>query len=862
MSRLRWLLFWSRQHDDLTREMDAHIAERIDALVDDGVFEADARAQAHREFGNVTLLNERSREVWIAAWLTGVWQDLRYAVRSLWRQPGFTLSAVGILSVGIGLVVALVTVVNAEFLRPWPVNDADRCAVLIARPAPGQQYGHISTPEFRYLREQSRTFQHLSAWLRGGADVELGGATASVQTNFVTSNYFAMLGVPAGQGRAFLESEEDYVQPRPVATISHRLWQNVFGAPSTIVGSGIRVRGVTFTVVGVMPAGFTDVQDGYHTDVWMPLPSEALLYPEMPWPFDDAAVGRFSGIAGRLADDVRRDAAAAELGGLSRQFRTGIAQAYGGIDLVGTRRIDKDADGFRRQLASMGAAFSALLLVLLLCCANVGNLVLARGLHRRRETAVRLAVGASRGRVIRGLVVETLVVASFATAIAIGVASVGLRTFVSMQSSIQNADLLKPDLFVGAMALLLAVLATAIAGLLPAARLTRTNIAGVASRRHGGSAGAGRLRTGLLAVQLGASMVLLVTAGLLTRAAGAGLSLDTGFDIDRVQVISFGLADATADRRSAFERALAQALQTGSTSSHAFSQFTAITDSGIMGPVRVLDGDTTRTVLYRPVSSGYFSVTGIPLVAGRAPAARDDSSEVVINQSAARSLWPDSDALGRQLAWSRGENEQRYVVVGVARDVPVRSLTTTEPVLYAPWHRGGLLLLRDPSPAAVDLVRTMARGLEPGVTVDARPLGDDIRAAMSQVRFGSYFAWTLGGLALTLATVGAFGVFAYMVEERRREIGVRMALGATSASVVRTVVGGARWPILFGLGGGLILSMLAAQLLRGTLYGLSPFDPITYIGIASLLTVAALIATWIPARRATRIDPAVTLRGD
>jgi hypothetical protein len=262
------------------------------------------------------------------------------------------------------------------------------------------------------------------------------------------------------------------------------------------------------------------------------------------------------------------------------------------------------------------------------------------------------------------------------------------------------------------------------------------------------------------------------------------------------------------------------------------------------------------------VSSAYFSVTGIPLVRGRTPSTVDDADEVVINESAARSLWPDADPLGRQVVWNRGEHERRYTVVGIARDVPVRSLTTTEPVLYTPWREGGLLLVREASAAAIDRVRTIAQSIDPGANVSARPLAVDIRVALSDLSLGSQFAWALGGLALVLATVGAFGVFAYMVEERRREIGVRMALGATSANVVRTVVGGVRWPLVFGLGGGLILSMIAAQLLRGTLYGLSPFDPITYIGIAAILTVAALIATWIPARRATRIDPAVTLRGD
>lgn len=860
MTRLRWLFFWRRQHDELAREMDAHIAERVDELVDAGVSEADARLQARREFGNVALQAERSREVWLAPWLASLWQDLRYAVRSLRRQPGFTLSAVGILAIGIGLVMALVTGVNAQFLRRWPVPGADRIVVLKARPAPGQQYGSVSAPEYRYLREHSKTVKHLSAWLRGGGEVALDDVSTNVQSNFVTWNYFDMLGVAASQGRVFRPSEEDYVQPHPVAIISHRLWQGAFGAPSTIVGSTIRVRGVPFTVVGVMPDGFNDV-GGLRIDLWMPLPSNALVYPGTGNWFDDPTVPVGSGVAGRLAEGASATEAEAELIGLGRQYRNSIALATGGLDLVGTRRIEQEPDAFRRQLAPTVGAFVALGLVLLLVSANVGNLILARGLGRKREIAVRLAVGASRGRITRQLVTEALLLSLAASLAGTGIAWAALLTFLAAQSTLQDTSLLTPNLVVSGVAVALATLTTVIAGLLPSLRLTRTSVAAVASARQPGSHGAGRLRTMLLAAQLAASMVLLVGAGLMTRAVGHALLFDPGFAIHDVQVFTFSLNDATTDRRAAFDRALRSTLGSGSLP-HAFTQFTAITDSGIMGPARVTDGDRSRTVLNRPVSSAYFSVTGIPLVRGRTPSTVDDADEVVINESAARSLWPEADSLGRQVVWGRGEHEKRYTVVGIARDVPVRSLTTTEPVLYTPWREGGLLLVREPAAAVIDRVRTIALGIDPGVIVSARPLAVDIRVALSDLSLGSRFAWAIGGLALVLATVGAFGVFAYMVEERRREIGVRMALGATSANVVRTVVGGARWPLVFGLGGGVILSMIAAHLLRGTLYGLSPFDPITYIGIASILTVAALIATWIPARRATRIDPAVTLRGD
>ena len=242
MSRLRWLLFWRRQHDDLAREMHAHMAERVDELVEGGLAEADARLQARREFGNVTLQNERSHDVWIAGWLTSVWHDLRYAVRSLWRQPGFTLSASGSWRLESVWCMALVTVLNLVVLRQWNVPDPSSLVIVKARPLPGQQYGTLSAPEYRYLRDHSRTFASIATWLGGGSTVRIGATTTSVQTAFVTFNYLDALKAVPAQGRFFEPGDEDYVQPKPVAVISDRLWRNEFDRRDSVVGETISGR--------------------------------------------------------------------------------------------------------------------------------------------------------------------------------------------------------------------------------------------------------------------------------------------------------------------------------------------------------------------------------------------------------------------------------------------------------------------------------------------------------------------------------------------------------------------------------------------------------------------------------------------
>ena len=870
MTMWRWLFGRPGAAHDLAREMDAHIAERVDDLVETGWSDAEARTQALREFGNRTLQIERSREVWIAPWLSGVWQDLRYAVRSMARQPGFAISTIGVLALGIGPVTALFTLFNATLLRPWPVRDPSSIAIVKPIPGPREQYGSLSNVEYRYLRDHSRTVAHLAAWMPGGGPVVHGKTRVSVQSNFVSANYFDMLGVRMHIGRGFLPEEEDYTSPRAVAIISERLWREYLGAPSSIVGDRILVYDQPFTIVGVAEKGFFDVETGIRRDLWMPRPSVALLYGSLDETLKalaDPRHGAVEQVAGRLVPGASRTAAQAELDVLSRQFRRTISREARGFTLLSTRPVSRHPDLLRRRLPTLQVAFGALALVMLLACANVGNLILARGISRRREIAIRLSLGAGRLRVVRQLVTEALLVSVLAGVVGLGLGTLALRGIVvsTQPSLLANPDAYVADLAVTAFASVAAVLACLVSSLLPALRSTRVGIAARAGESGAGGAGAGRLRTMLLAAQLALSMVLLVGAGLLTRAVGHAMTVDPGFAIHEVQAVSMRLPDgASVERSVAFHRTLRDALEAGGFPAVARSEFTAITGSVRYLPFRQADDGASsgRMLVARDVSSRYFSVLNLPLVAGRALS--DDASvpEAVVNESAARSFWPDGDAMGKRLASGSGDRAQIFTIVGVAKDVPVMSLSEIQPVVYMPIRSGGLLLVRDLSPAIVDRIAAVARGIEPDVVVAARPLADDIRMATMNTAAASRAAWAIGLLALTLATAGAFGVFAYTVEERRREIGVRMALGAQARQVVWTVVGGARRALIFGVGAGLLLSCSAAPLLGRFLYGLSPFDPISYAGVAAILVAAALAATWIPARRAARIDPAITLRAD
>jgi len=872
MSRLRWLFFWRRQHDDITREMDAHIAERVDELVDGGMSETDAHLQARREFGNVTMQTERSREIWIAPWLTSVWQDLRYAVRSLWRQPGFTVSAVGILAIGMGLVATPFTVINGV-LRPWSVPTPSTLALVSPRQSPGQPRADtVSNPEYRYLREHSRSFTHLAAWMPGGvrgvggALVAYDGTTLGAEPLYVSENYFTALGVTTQHGRTFLPGDEVDAASAAIAIISEHLWRELFDRSDAAVGSTLTVDDHPFTIVGIAQPGFHGVNT--RVDVWMPLPAVGLgtFGASGKWP-ERLADPTFTPlhVVGRLSTDATHRSAEGELAAIGNGWRQSASLPPQGFWIRDTHPLSspEESETSSGPLAVVGLVFLSLGLVMLLACANVGNLILTRGMARTRETAIRLSLGASRLRIARQFLTEALLLSALAAAVGLWIGWMAAVALLPYSGLRMVEGRMAPDLVAFGFAAGLAVLATAISGLAPALRLARTDLAQRAGDRHAGDPGTSRLRTTLLAVQIAVSMVLVTSAGLMTRGITYGLSYEPGFAIHDVQAMTFTIRDADADRRRVFFDTLDAALLESGVA-HAMTEWRPLQGvhrNETLGRPEV-DTGIKREMIVRSVSSSYFEALAIPLVSGRAPRRDSQATEVVISETAARMLWGTESPLGRRVSRTSEGAAREHVVVGVAADVPTVTLNRIDPVVYAPLENPTYVLIRDLSPAAVEQIGTLARGIEPAVRVAARPLSADLQESTQLLLFGSRFAWALGGLALLLATAGAYGVFAYMVEARRREIGVRMALGATPASVVRTVIGGVRRPLAWGLGTGLVIAVAGAHLFRSQLYGLSPLDPVTYLGVAAILTLAALVATWIPARRATQIDPAITLRGD
>jgi predicted permease len=859
LRRIRARLRHRHFADDVAREIDVHRAMAQDELESQGASPADARRATARALGNVTSMREDARHVWIAPWLESAWQDLRYAWRGCVRGPWFTAGVVSMLAVGLALATSVFTFADATFLRRWRVPDAASMAFI--RPA---RPGGISLPELRYLQAHSRTMSAIVASVRGRPPIagNEDGREESVDAMYVTANYFDALRVGVAIGRGFGPGDDDVGAPNAVAIISERWWRERFDRDPAIVGRTIRLSGSPFTVVGVTTRGFVDIHSSRY-ELWLPLGAlsvdrAAFVDPHAPQPPLD--------VIGRLAPGATRDAASAELTALSDSFAEAAGVTSRPLVALDTRPIAAGRIDGALQITVL--LLAAVLLVQLLACANVGNLLLARGLARERELAIRLAIGASRTRIVRQLVTEAAVLASLAGTLGVALAAaVPSIVFHFVSEWPERPEFYTRNAAVYAFALSLVLITTLVAGLTPALRVVRRAAAATGSDRHTNDRRARRLRGALLAVQIALATALLLGASLLTRSISHALAIDPGFPLREIQEISVRFpAGAQLPRRSALYRTLREQSARAGLPMLAFADDPPFADSRAGLMLRRPDVSNGPTVMFtaRSISAHYFDVVGIRLIAGRALRDDDDDRrELVVSRMAARRIWGDDDPIGRVVIAGFGATMAPHTIVGVAADVPVRSPNDIEPVVYQRTHDfAPIVLVRTSAPAAISAVRAAAMAIDPGVTLDARPLADNVRDALGASIAAGWIAWAIGGLGLVLAAAGACGAFAFAVEERRTEIGIRLALGARAAHVLGLVLTSARTAVVGGLavGGGLAAAVAVAM--QRFLYGLSPFDPMAYVLVAGVLSVAAGLATWVPARRALRVDPAVTLRGD
>lgn len=895
LSRIRATILGRRLEQDFAGEIETHLALLEDDLVRRGMPRAAARLEARRQFGGVTQLRELHRERRSLVHLDRLSADLAYALRMMRRNPAFTAVAILTLALGIGVNTALFSAYNAVALKPLPVADPTRVVRLErwfeSRGLGDLQYA-FSYPEYRYLRDHAAGFAGLVAagWpVSAFAEARNSTLAEKLQVQLVSSNYFDVMGVTPRFGRAFAPGEDRTPGANPVVVLSHSAWQRRFQGEAGLVGQTVKLNAVAFTIIGIAPQEFTGTSVfPVVPDFWAPLSMYSQLVPgrnSLLSP-DDL---QFQ-ILGRLhrATPVARAQAEADL--LLRRFGATHQERDKTIALTLQRTAFFGNVDDPRFQASVAVLMLIVGMVLLVACANLANLLLARAAGRQREIGVRLALGASRGRVMRQLLTESVTLALAGGAAGLVVASWCTRLlWVAVEQllagpfagNLQLSIDLSPDARVYLYALLLSLITGVLFGLSPARRATRPDLI-TAIRDDGPGAGASwtrsRLRSWLLGGQVAVSMLLLITAGLLTRGLLRSRDADPGFATRGLHLLNADFG-AGLPKSLARQRRLLDHLRTlPSVSGAALGGVPLLgtwTPPLVAGPIR---GRTLGSY----AGDGYFETVGIPLLRGR----RFTTSEVqrsapvaLISQAAARTFWPDSDALGRrfQLDMKFDGTMQEFEVVGVVQDIRYASLTRLDlsHVYLAPKpndQQALLLRTRGDSRQALAAVRAAVQAVDPdllpGLTLTAMEAGP-LWFQRVQVRAGAAFAAVLAALALLLAAVGIYGVMVYLVSQRTREIGIRMALGASASDVVRAVVIDGLRPVFAGMVVGIAAAAGTSTLLHSTLsfpgsadllYGVSFYDPATFLGLTAFLLAAAALASTVPARRAVNVDPMVALR--
>jgi predicted permease len=848
---------------DLDDEVRHWMMLAVDERMRSGLSREEAEREVRLDVGGVGAVKEHVRSGGWEAMIETVIRDVTYAVRTLRASPAYALAAIATLSVAIAVATTFLTVSNTVLRQQWAVPGAARVFTLVvSRGGP-----RISPAEARYLNERSKTFSGIIAvrclsGMHDECELRLDDGPANV--DFVSGNYFDVVGLPLGMGRGFVATEDHASEPAAVAVISDAVWRARFGSNPRIIGSTLHIDGVRFTIVGVAAPGFTGTRTE-RKDLWVPLSAMLLVRPhhadvrtQLENPSADVSD---AAVAGRLAPGVSKGEALAELAVLDRQFHQDHRLEELGIRLTPTTYFPNPAK-LGTATAMLSTMFVAVTLVLMLACANVGNLLLARATARAREIAVRLALGASRRRVVAQLLIESLLLSIAAGAIGVSI-SYALPSIIMTRAFGGVSWRFTPDASV-MIATTAIVLLTCIAfGLAPALHATIHDVSLVLKTGDTGSRGPSgrRLRGTLLALQVAVSVVLLVSAGMLASAIRRAHDTNPGYATHDVGALTIDLrGDYDPTRREAFVR---QLMHDGRAIPGLQIAFTSAAPLGAPHGARFrLPGDAetrARGSEAFDVSPGFFALLGLPIVEGRDLLPTDGDDAVIVNQSLASSLWPGEGALGRIV--NDGIDRR---VVGVVKDAAMYRVGVVQGALFRPIDPRSMpmMLTRPVTPATTQALAALAARIEPRATIHPDSVAGNIDRQLGGLEVVTVLAGILGLVALVLATVGVFGVFAYVVQQRTREIGIRMALGASSARVTGLLVGDSSRALLAGLATGLVISIGASRLIASELYGASGFDVRVFAGVAVLLTVAGAAATVVPARQASRVDPVVALRSE
>jgi predicted permease len=820
--------------------------------------------------------------------------DFSHGVRLLVRRPGFAAVAIASLALGVGLNTTLFSVVNAVLLRDTPVRDPGRLVEIYSTLSDDFPYLTTSYPDYLSIREQADAFSGVAAHAYVRGILSTGGEPVVTTGETVTSDYFDVLGLRPALGRGFTAAENVAEGQHAVVVLSHGLWQRRFGGRPDIVGQAVEISGVKYTVIGVGPSGFQGMLPGLEAEFWAPV----MMVESLSFQGIQAATDRDPGatriqkrgqrwlfVKGRLAEGRTVEQARAQVDTIFARLRQDHpvtnektrASVLAGAGV----RFHPMVDGYVK--AASAVLLGAVGLVLAIACGNVANMLLARGASRRRELAVRAAIGANRARLVRQLLSE-----SFVLALLGGLAGVLLAGWAGRLLTRVRADFLpvpvhfeyELDGTVLAFAGLVSLATTMLFGLVPALNASRVDLVPSLKADATGEGPVRRrvtLRDALVVMQLALSLVLLVTGALLTRGLLAARGTDLGFDPAPIAYLDFNLQmnGYDLDRAMALRKRVLADLRSlpGVSAAAVASRLPLAPDINMEGVrIRGHHGPQDDPTLVDAVSigAGYFPVVDVALVEGRAISEDDVDGErrvAVINEAMARRFWPGRSPLG-ELLYTEGYEDAPHEVVGVVRDHKVRSVgEEPRPYMHIPIRPGRSipLAVRTTVPAAqaLPMLRSAILALEPNVVfTEDRPATEVVATTVTPTRIGAGLLGAFGALALLLAAVGLYGVVAYSVTLRTREMGVRMALGARPVEVLQLVLRQAGRLSLMGIGAGAVLAAVVAQVLQSLLYGVSALDPLAYAAAAVILLAVVALASLGPALTAARVDPLRALRSE
>lgn len=866
-----WRRLWHRgqMEAELDKELRFHVDQHAADLVAQGLDPQEARRRARLALGGVEQVKEDCRDARGTRWFLDLMQDLRYALRTLRRKPGFASVTVLTLAVGIGAVTAIFSAVNPILFQSLPYPEAGRIMMLWDVGAEGSRLD-VTFGTYRELVERNRSLDAIAVMEPWQPTMIGPGEPERFDGQRVSASYFRVLGVPPALGRDFDAAEDRLAGPR-VAILSHGLWQRRFGGDPAIIGRAITLDDAGYTVIGVMPRAFENVL-APSAELWSPLQYDISL---------GRAWGHHLRMVGRLRPDVTTDRARRDLDAIALtpvpEFpRPRWASVRWGFTV---RSLQDDITGGVRP--ALLAVFGAVLLVLLIACVNVTNLLLARGAQRRAELALRVALGAGRARVIRQQLAESLLLAGLGGALGIVVAELGVGALVALgPPELPRANAIGVDGAVLAFALGATTVIGLIVGLIPAFHATRGDLhLGIRSSSRSSAGGHARARGALVVAEVALALVLLVTAGLLLRSLQRLFAVAPGFDAANVLAMQVQTSGRRFDDDATTHRFFGEALEAvrrvpGVIAAAFTSQLPLSGDVDVYG-VQFETGAADRRGRYEAfryaVSPGYLETVGIPLRRGRVLDAHDAAgapAAVVINESFAREEFGDRDPIGKHL--NMGPDDGPWAtIVGVVGDVKQTSLAGGQAaavyVTTAQWRftdKALWLVVRAPgAPALAPAIRAAIWSVDKDQPiVRVATLDDLVAASAAQRRFALILFEGFALAALVLAAIGIYGVLSGGVTERTREIGVRSALGASRWNILALVIRQAMTltglGVVIGLGG----AAIASRALITLLFGVSQLDPPTYLGVIALLLAVAGLACWLPAWRAVRVDPAITLR--